>query len=347
MNEREFAKTMLRRLLSANKQSPALVKSALFGKDERSALHVAAKFEDDLEVFNKLFAFGLNPNAVNTFGETPLHLAAEFNRNPSVIECLIMNGADPNCRCGRGFAGNLETPLHKVVRGTKELAVVRSLLNLGADPNVSASSAGCTSLILALIYGAPFAVVEALVCHGADLGVRMDDLALLHHASGHNADPAVIQFLINTGQNVNVTDVYGETPLHYAAAEGSSAVEVLLTNGSDPNQASRSGATPLHHAAERNYPDCIQLLLANGANPSARTQQGKTPLDYASEHVEIRTHPVWKLLQCSDNADALPGQDHIPREVQHCRQCGQRVRFPAGRRLKITCPKCRTTWISE
>ena len=54
-----------------------------------------------------LIETGLDVNAVNSFGRTPLHYAVG-NGNPDVITVLIEAGADPNARCDAD-----ETPLDR------------------------------------------------------------------------------------------------------------------------------------------------------------------------------------------------------------------------------------------
>ncbi len=74
-------------------------------------------------------------------------------------------------------------------------------------------------------------------------------------------------------------DVYGRTPLHYAAMDGNVAsVLHLLTDGADPNGADDNGWTPLHFAAQEWQLDVARLLLEHGAEVDVIDAHGNTPL---------------------------------------------------------------------
>ena len=75
-------------------------------------------------------AAGADPNARNEGGVTPLHGAAMFNPEPSVVAALTEVGADPNAR-GEGGV----TPLHAAAMFNPEPSVVRALIEAGADVN--------------------------------------------------------------------------------------------------------------------------------------------------------------------------------------------------------------------
>ena len=58
-----------------------------------------------------------------------MHRAAQYGRNPAVIEVLLDAGADPNARTKYG-----STPLHRAAQHTENPAVIQALLDAGADP---------------------------------------------------------------------------------------------------------------------------------------------------------------------------------------------------------------------
>ena len=80
---------------------------------------------------------------------------------------------------------------------------------------------------------------------------------------------------------VHARDENGFTPLHSAAAFGTSrVVRALLDAGADVNARGEDGRTPLHIAA--GYSEAlvvVQALLAGGADVHARANDGRTPCD--------------------------------------------------------------------
>ncbi len=77
--------------------------SAALGEDGAMPLHWAAAFNSNPSVITALIKAGADPVARGEDGMTPLHYAAMLNVNPSVIKALIEAGADPAARDENGF----------------------------------------------------------------------------------------------------------------------------------------------------------------------------------------------------------------------------------------------------
>ncbi|MBS1856276.1 MAG: ankyrin repeat domain-containing protein [Acidobacteria bacterium] len=89
-----------------------------------------------------------------------------------------------------------------------------------------------------------------------------------------NNDLAALEVLARR-ENVNQKDARGTTPLHHAAAYGSSeAVGMLLAAGADANARNAFDATPLMWAATDF--DKVRRLVAGGADVNARSKMGRT-----------------------------------------------------------------------
>ena len=82
-----------------------------------------------VEDVTSCLAGGADVEARDKNGSTPLHLAAEYNENPAVIEALVAAGA--NVREGDEDGRH---PLHYVVVFNENPAVTEALLEAGADP---------------------------------------------------------------------------------------------------------------------------------------------------------------------------------------------------------------------
>lgn len=197
----------------------------------KNSLHLAARL-GNLEAVEDLLGKGADVNAQNDIGKTPLHFAAE-NGYKEVVEALLdKDGIDVNAKDNDG-----KTPLHFAAdNGHKE--VVEVLLKGGANVNAKDNS-GYTPLHCAAnnLYKD---VVKALLDKGANVNAEDNDgstpfdlttneeiqtllqstAELLKAAKSGNIDD-VKNLLGEEGKaQVNATDQYGKTPLHWAAVKG-------------------------------------------------------------------------------------------------------------------------------
>ena len=91
--------------------------------------------------------------------------------------------------------------------------------------------------------------------------------------------------------NIHARDVWGETPLHYAAAAGAcGAISALVAEeGADVNVRDNRGNAPAHAAAAKVEFEAMIKLADHKADMSARNNDGETPLHLAvrAETAEI------------------------------------------------------------
>lgn len=98
---------------------------------EQERLHRAAH-SGDIEECKRLLDEGLQPNAFDDLGWTPLHYAAK-GQHLEVMKLLIDSGANVNANDER-VIGN--TPLGEVA-GNCSFEVAKLLIDSGADPTIS------------------------------------------------------------------------------------------------------------------------------------------------------------------------------------------------------------------
>ncbi|MBK0052971.1 ankyrin repeat domain-containing protein [Stenotrophomonas sp. S39] len=97
---------------------------------------------------------------------------------------------------------------------------------------------------------------------------------------------SVVSELIAAGANINMSDEYGDTALHFAAQLNDlDTVRLLIDAGADINRCGEGGSTPLHLTDCGN---CQNLLVSNGADPTIKNDMGLSVDDMNALRVEQR-----------------------------------------------------------
>ncbi len=250
--------------------------------------------QDASHVIQLLLLAGADVNARTLLGDSPLHIAASaFQRDATVaatlIPALLEAGAEIDARTNDG-----RTPLHAAVQADKPAAVL-ALLEAGADPTLRddagnlADATSCEHWGKAVFFATADAdVIARCLEAGADSispvqADARDRGSLLHIASAHARDPAVITALVEAGADASARGASGFTPLHSAARNPTAAaVQALVQAGADAS-GSRGNQTPLHIAASNPNPEVAAALIETGADVDAREgPRGGTPLHFAA-----------------------------------------------------------------
>ncbi len=131
-----------------------------------------------------------------------------------------------------------------------------------------------------------------------NLGVlfaQQDFLALCRDGSFES-----IYSAISLGQNVNIADEYGQTPLMYAATGNSDprVVKTILESGANINASSLAGWTALMYAVRDNSnPEVLRALLEAGAEVGLKNDDGQMALNYAGSNPALLNSEVFIVLQ--------------------------------------------------
>ena len=103
-------------------------------------------------------------------------------------------------------------------------------------------------------------------------------------------DAAKVKKIISTRMLDINKKWFGWSHLYAAAYFGhKEVVQLLLESGAEVNVTSRSGWTPLHCAAGKGYRDCVKILLEKGAMPNTKNNWGQTPQIVAERHGHVAT----------------------------------------------------------
>ncbi len=195
-------------------------------------LHVAVS-DGNTEIARILVNHGANLEAASEQqGARPLHLAAQFGHVP-MLALLLDRGAEIEA-----FDDLQRTPLLRAaIQGHAKAAQL--LLDRGAAVDGRDGIKERTPLMMASYFG------------------RLE----------------LVRLMIDHGGDINATDSFGETSLHFAVgdasyrnARGPAVIEYLVMHGANMNVKRRDGLTPLGYAKVRGFKETPDVLRRLGAS---------------------------------------------------------------------------------
>jgi len=228
-------------------------------------LHAAYKFEQEPEIFKKIWQEKINKNT------TP----EEFKKLDQQFRADVLDTMEGNtsllCLAAKYFS----------------LVFVQELLALGADASEVIKNDATydyvneiTPLAAALLNETNDRrkIVEALLEHGAAKTIDTplnENATVLHRSmSTHTEyDPELVKLFVENKADINAKTSYGDTPLHYAAQLSPTVSDdicrYLIENGADQEAKNNSGETPFQLAGyktlqawrEHLYPELKKQLF--------------------------------------------------------------------------------------
>jgi len=241
-----------------------------------TALHLAAR-ANNLDFIKKLLKEVPTLNLVpqNNKGNTPLHLAA--SEGFSEIVAFFLRQASISDQIRNIY---LDLPLHFAALNG-QLDIVKQLVNRN---NVNTKGYSGRTALHSASYGGYVPLVEYLLQHGADPNI-LDDLGYGPiYASITAKNDEVANILLRIGASPNAASKYDETPLHKAAEHGNEyMVKKLLDAEGDGLHASKWGTTPFMFAVESGKLEVVDAFLDHGFDGVAITDDsGKTCIHVAA-----------------------------------------------------------------
>ncbi len=164
--------------------------------------------------------------------------------------------------------------------------------------------------------------VRALVEAGADVNAKtrmpyfdsLGDLCgtgySIVHIAAENPDIRVIKLLVERGADVNVMDIYDNTPLYYAAEKNTlEMVEFLVSQGNDPLAENCDGDNLLTVSVCNPHKDVLEYFFQQGVdidgvsdlNPLGMAMRYGTPvdMDFFIEHGADKEQALAYAFNCA------------------------------------------------
>lgn len=197
-------------------------------------------------------------------GETPLHYAASFNRNPESIRFLVSLGLDVNAVASSGTMES-GTPLYSAInRGNIE--AVKELLKAGANPNAYSSS-GNMMQILACGKNNSFSksTAETLIKYGGNVNEHYETERkrnILKPRSSWTSENPFDNILDDVFDGDIRSFIMSSVPLTLAVIyDNPELVNFFLDENAEPNISNAEGKNALYYAEE--LPENSRLKNSN------------------------------------------------------------------------------------
>jgi serine/threonine-protein phosphatase 6 regulatory ankyrin repeat subunit B len=255
----------------------------------QTLLHIAI-LSRNIKLISYLLNKGLDIDAVDQYGNTPLTLAAQQPYQLDVLKYLLKRHA---------------TIDHKNKVGSCALTLAIShgfpdYVDLLLDQGANAFTYDGLHTTLTLTHNAILrypddadkyrSIETRLLVKGVHVDIPINKLGwtpLIHLCTRHQDSRTKdhIELLIHMGANVNAYDVNGRTGLMLACSTGRTfAIDKLLDNYCNMEKIDNYGWNALMFAVYYNHHRIVHTLLDAGADVNATSERGLTPLKIATQH---------------------------------------------------------------
>jgi ankyrin repeat protein len=263
-------------------------------QSNRSSLKIAVHGygEEYKKIVEALLEYGLIVNPEDANNPKLLHAAVEKGYL-KIIEDLLKYGADVNTLYNSTFKEGF-TPLHSAAKNKQE-EVAKLLISYEADINAQ-DKTGKTPIFYA-IENADLKITKLLLTNRANI---KDSPDLLNIAVKKECIE-IVEALLQHDADINASDKYGRTALHFTALSESEGffgfltnedpdinikgeiAKLLLSKGASVDAQTKNGVTTLHAAIQKGYVKVVEALLKYNANVNSGVKSDITPLHLSAQ----------------------------------------------------------------
>lgn len=185
--------------------------------------------------------------------------------------------------------GQITTPLIIAARNGEEKVVQILLKHFSVDTEQTGTvkfdgyTIECATSLWCSSGAGHFAVVKALITHGASVNHPTKTNSTPLRAACFDGRLDIVKFLVDNGADLTIANKSNNTCLMISTYKGHhDVVEYLLSKNADPDCIAHCGATALHFAAECGHLEITKLLIKFGAS-IIKNDHNMNPLSVAAE----------------------------------------------------------------
>ena len=265
-------------------------KSEAFGPT--TALHIASS-HPKRNLVRLVLDYGAHIDAKDDLKRTPLYVAS-VGGFASIVGLLVEEGARTDVVVPGG-----QSALYKAA-GKGRDDIVDLLLRYGADASVGRGRYGETAIYKAAWYN-KLEVVEVLIKFEADVNIRNSQKMKSYRAV---SEKLLHGFVAGLSNDHAIMNAWGKSPIHAAAYQGhEEMVQILLQSRVELEVTGNDGITPIYLAAQQKHGGVVHLLLNAGAQ--LETEKHDPVLAILSERNKTKEGKSREIIRKDNERQAM------------------------------------------